>query len=68
MQTFSDTRQKASPIEESFENFMNLGVEIDDPYWDLFKVKEQMNTALLKAVEYGYKEGYNRALLERGSK
>jgi len=41
--------------------FMNKDADLDDPYWQLFEVKDVMNTIIVKAVEYGFKQGYNQA-------
>lgn len=43
------------------EDFMNIGVDIDDPYWKLFEVKNQVNDALVKAVQYGFEQGFKAA-------
>lgn len=45
----------------SFEKFANQPTDWDDPYWQLFEVKDVMNTVILRAVEYGYKKGFAQA-------
>ena len=44
-------------IENELDKFLNTGTDLSDPYWALFKVKDQMNTALVEAVKYGYRRG-----------
>lgn len=45
----------------SLDRFICKPTGDKDPYWDLFKVKEQMNDALVAAVQYGYEKGYKAA-------
>ena len=44
--------------EQAVKKFMDTGTPETDPYWSLFRVKEEVNDAIVKAVEYGYKKGY----------
>ena len=43
---------------EALLKFMNTGTPDTDDYWSLFKVKDEVNDALVRAVEYGYKKGH----------
>jgi hypothetical protein len=56
-----DLGRKADPVDIACEKFMSEGADLDDPYWQLFKVKVEVNDAIVKAVEYGYKKGYAKA-------
>lgn len=61
----SDTRlfetELNDPAEVAFTKFLNKPTEFDDPYWQLFEIKDVMNTTILRAVEYGYKKGFEQA-------
>ena len=50
-----------TPAEQAFDKFLHQGTNDDDPYWQLFECKDIVNTFIMKAVEYGYKKGYEQA-------
>jgi hypothetical protein len=44
-------------IEEKLSQFLNTGTPEQDPFWALFKIKDQMNDAILESVKHGFREG-----------
>lgn len=48
-------------MSDKVKDFMNKALDDNDDYWKLFSVVSDVNDALQKAVEYGFKEGHKDA-------
>lgn len=45
-----------------FQEFINKPTDESDPYWNLFKVKDQMNDTIIEAVKYGFLQGFKEGI------
>lgn len=59
IETLEDSAEKA------VIDFINSPTDDADDYWKLFKVKYAVNDALVEAVKYGFKRGYEAGSLRK---